>query len=76
MNATYQSQHLFLVSLDLIVEGLYALHIYRQKVEEVKYRFPIAFLYGILNGKSIDECLKKGAEVAASVVQVFEPWVE
>ena len=26
--------------------------------------------------EGIDECLKKGAEVAASVVQVFEPWVE
>ena len=38
--------------------------------------FIAGFLYGILNGKSIDECLKKGAEVAASVVQVFEPWVE
>lgn len=38
--------------------------------------FIAGFLYGILNGKSVDECLKKGAEVAASVVQVFEPWVE
>ena len=38
--------------------------------------FIAGFLYGILNGKTIEECLKKGAEVAASVVQVFEPWVE
>ena len=38
--------------------------------------FIAGFLYGILNGKSVDECLKKVAEVAASVVQVFEPWVE
>lgn len=37
--------------------------------------FIAGFLYGILNGWSIEECLKKGATVAASVVEVFEPWV-
>lgn len=37
--------------------------------------FIAGFLYGILNGWPIDKCLEKGAEVAASVVAVFEPWV-
>jgi len=34
------------------------------------------FLYGILNELPIEECMKKGAAVAASVVGVFEPWVQ
>lgn len=38
--------------------------------------FIAGFLYGILNKLPIEECLKKGAEVAASVVEVFEPWVK
>jgi fructoselysine 6-kinase len=33
------------------------------------------FLYGILNELPVEECMKKGAAVAASVVGVFEPWV-
>lgn len=37
--------------------------------------FIAGFLYGILNNYSVDECLKKGATVASSVVEVFEPWV-
>lgn len=37
--------------------------------------FIAGFLYGVLTGLSIEECLKKGAAVAASVVGVFEPWV-
>ena len=43
---------------------------------------PISFdygdrlVYGILHGFSIEECLKKGAAIAASVVAVFEPWVK
>lgn len=34
------------------------------------------FLYGVLNKLPIAECMKKGAAVAASVVGVFEPWVQ
>ena len=34
------------------------------------------FMYGILKGWPIVECMKKGAEVAAGVVSVFDPWVE
>ena len=37
--------------------------------------FIAGFLYGILSGWSVEECLQKGAEVASAVVQVFEPWV-
>lgn len=38
--------------------------------------FIAGFLYGILNELSVEQCLQKGAEVAAAVVSVFEPWVE
>ena len=38
--------------------------------------FIAGFLYGILNDYSVEECLQKGAEVAAEVVAVFEPWVK
>ena len=37
--------------------------------------FIAGFLYGILNKYEIPECLKKGAKIASSVVEVFEPWV-
>lgn len=37
--------------------------------------FIAGFIYGILNNYSIEACLQKGAEVASSVVEVFEPWV-
>ena len=37
--------------------------------------FIAGFLYGILNQWPMEKCLSKGAEVAAGVVQVFEPWV-
>ena len=37
--------------------------------------FIAGFIYGILNKYSVEECLHKGAEVASSVVEVFEPWV-
>lgn len=37
--------------------------------------FIAGFLYGVLNGLPVEQCLAKGAEVAAQVVQVFEPWV-
>lgn len=37
--------------------------------------FIAGFLYGILNGDDISECLMTGAKVASSVVEVFEPWV-
>ena len=36
----------------------------------------VGFLYGILNKYSVEDCLKKGAEVASKVVEVFEPWVK
>lgn len=32
------------------------------------------FTYGIMNGLSIPECMKKGAEVSAEVVAKFEPY--
>ena len=38
--------------------------------------FIAGFLWGILNGLDIEACLKKGAETAASVVAVFEPWAK
>lgn len=38
--------------------------------------FIAGFLYGILNGLPTAECLEKGAVVAATVVGVFEPWVQ
>ncbi len=38
--------------------------------------FIAGFLYGILNGWKIEDCLQKGAEVASKVVEVFEPWVK
>lgn len=34
------------------------------------------FMNGILNGLSIPECQKQGAEIAAKVVSVFGPWPE
>ena len=37
--------------------------------------FIAGFLYGILNKYDIPECLKIGARIASSVVEVFEPWV-
>lgn len=37
--------------------------------------FISGFLFGILNNLDVEECLKKGAEVAGSVIAVFEPWV-
>jgi len=37
--------------------------------------FISGFLYGVLNGWGVEECLRKGAQVSAQVVQVFEPWV-
>ena len=33
------------------------------------------FLYGILNGYSVKECMEMGAKVSSEVIQVFEPWV-
>lgn len=38
--------------------------------------FIAGYLYGVLKGMPIGECLKKGAAVAAGVVEVFEPWVK
>ena len=38
--------------------------------------FIAGFLFGVLNGLPVEECLRKGAEVSAQVVQVFEPWVK
>ena len=38
--------------------------------------FIAGFLYGILNEWTVEECLQKGAQVASSVVEVFEPWVK
>ena len=38
--------------------------------------FIAGFLYGVLNKRSVEECLQKGAEVASQVVAVFEPWVQ
>ena len=37
--------------------------------------FIAGFLFGVLLGLPVRDCLAKGAEVAAGVVQVFEPWV-
>lgn len=36
--------------------------------------FIAGFLYGVLHGWPVEDCLAKGAEIAAQVVQVFEPW--
>ncbi len=33
------------------------------------------FLYGILKGLSVKECMETGAKVSSEVIQVFEPWV-
>lgn len=33
------------------------------------------FLFGILKGYSIKECMEMGAKVSSEVIQVFEPWV-
>ena len=38
--------------------------------------FIAGFLYGILQGWPVEDCLRKGAEVSSQVVQVFEPWVD
>ena len=38
--------------------------------------FIAGFLHGFLSGKPIAECLAEGAQVAARVVEVFEPWVK
>lgn len=32
------------------------------------------FLAGVLRGLPVEACMKQGAEVAARVVQIFEPW--
>lgn len=37
--------------------------------------FIAGFLYGVLHGLPVEQCLAEGAKVAAEVVQVFEPWV-
>lgn len=37
--------------------------------------FIAGFLSGVLDGVPIDECLDRGARLAAQVVSVFEPWV-
>ncbi len=33
------------------------------------------FLAGILKGKSIEKCIEMGAQIAAEIVQVFNPWL-
>lgn len=38
--------------------------------------FIAGFLYGIMQNWPVEACLQKGAEVAAGVVSVFEPWVD
>lgn len=60
-------------------EKLYSCGIVKAEVENTVGAgdsFIAGVLFGILNGWSMDKCLKKGAEVAAAVVQVFEPWVK
>ncbi|HAF62609.1 MAG TPA: carbohydrate kinase [Anaerolineaceae bacterium] len=37
--------------------------------------FIAGFMVGILTGLEIPACLEKGAQVAAQVVEVFEPWI-
>ena len=37
--------------------------------------FIAGFLYQYMKGAALEACLKQGATVASSVVQVFEPWV-
>ena len=37
--------------------------------------FIAGFLYSLLSGDDVLKCLRSGAKVASSVVQVFEPWV-
>lgn len=37
--------------------------------------FIAGFLYGVLSGYDVLKCLRTGARVASSVVEVFEPWV-
>jgi len=36
--------------------------------------FAAGFMYGIINNKNIQECLKSGAKLAASIVNTFEPY--
>lgn len=38
--------------------------------------FIAGFLYGLLKGDPIPKCLERGAQIAAQVISVFEPWVE
>lgn len=38
--------------------------------------FIAGFLFGVLRGLSVAECLAIGAKTASAVVQVFEPWVK
>ncbi len=60
-------------------ENFYSCGIVKAEVENTVGAgdsFIAGFLYGILNKLSIPECLQKGAEVSASVIQVFEPWVK
>ena len=36
--------------------------------------FCAGFMYGIMNGYSIPECLKEGADLSAEVVAMFDPY--
>lgn len=60
-------------------ESFYSCGIVKAEVENTVGAgdsFIAGFLYGILNHFPVAECLKKGAEVSAQVVAVFEPWVK
>lgn len=36
--------------------------------------FIAGFMLGVLMGRPIEECLEKGARIAAKVIEVFDPW--
>jgi fructoselysine 6-kinase len=60
-------------------QDFFTFGIYPAKVENTVGAgdaFIAGFMYGILSGYTIQECLEKGAKIAASVVEVFEPWLK
>ena len=60
-------------------QDFFTFGIYPAKVENTVGAgdaFIAGFMYGILSGYAIQECLEKGAKIAASVVEVFEPWLK
>lgn len=52
--------------------GIYPAHI--ENTVGAGDAFIAGFMHGILSGFPIQQCLDLGAKVAASVIEVFEPW--